>query len=98
MFESAVDPCFGGGGQLGNVAVVSTNYDIRIDSALTEEYAHGTDLDCGVEPRNFDKPGDWRRLAFDSRVQLPHGSLNWCFARSATNSKSHPTKSEASPA
>lgn len=55
MFESAVDPWLGGGGQLRNVAFVSTNYDILIDNALTEEHVHGTELDCGVEFRNFDR-------------------------------------------
>jgi NAD-dependent SIR2 family protein deacetylase len=67
--------------ELRNIAFVSTNYDILIDNALTEEHAHGTDLDYGVEFRNFDQPGDWRRPALDTRVQLykPHGSLNWLF-------------------
>jgi NAD-dependent SIR2 family protein deacetylase len=67
--------------ELRNVAFVSTNYDILIDNALTEEHVHGTDLDYGVEFRNFDKRGDWRRPALDRRVQLfkPHGSLNWLF-------------------
>lgn len=67
--------------ELRNVAFVSTNYDILIDNALTEEHEHGTDLDYGVEFRNFDKPGDWRCPVLDSRVQLfkPHGSLNWLF-------------------
>jgi hypothetical protein len=67
--------------ELRNVAFVSTNYDILIDNALTEEHAHGIDLDYGVEFRNFDQPGEWGRPARDSRVQLfkPHGSLNWLF-------------------
>jgi NAD-dependent SIR2 family protein deacetylase len=67
--------------ELRNVAFVSTNYDILIDNALTEEKTNGTDLDYGVEFRNFDVPGDWARPALDSRVQLfkPHGSLNWLF-------------------
>jgi len=66
---------------LRNVVFVSTNYDILIDNALTEERAHGTDLDYGVEFRNFDCPRDWKRPVRDKRVQLfkPHGSLNWLF-------------------
>jgi len=68
-------------GRLREIVFVSTNYDILIDNALTEEHAHGTDLDYGVEFRNFDRPGDWSRPSLDSRVQLfkPHGSLNWLF-------------------
>jgi NAD-dependent SIR2 family protein deacetylase len=67
--------------ELRNVVFVTTNYDILIDNALTEEHAHGIDLDYGVEFRNFDQPDDWTRPALDSRVQLfkPHGSLNWLF-------------------
>jgi hypothetical protein len=59
---------------------VSTNYDILIDNALTEEYAHA-DLDYGVEFRNFDCPDDWRRPEPGRSVLLckPHGSLNWLF-------------------
>jgi hypothetical protein len=68
-------------GKLRDVVFVSTNYDILIDNALTEEHNHGTDLDYGVEFRNFDRPDDWSRPSLDSRVQLfkPHGSLNWLF-------------------
>ena len=67
--------------QLRNMVFVSTNYDILIDNALMEEKTKGTDLDYGVEFRNFDCPGDWSRPALDKRVQLfkPHGSLNWLF-------------------
>src|SRR3989442_266543 len=67
--------------ELQNVVFVSTNYDILIDNALAEEKVNGTDLDYGVEFRNFDRPGDWARPALDHRVQLfkPHGSLNWLF-------------------
>jgi hypothetical protein len=67
--------------ELRNVVFVSTNYDILIDNALTEQHAHGIDLDYGVDFRNFDQPGDWERPASDRRVQLfkPHGSLNWLF-------------------
>jgi hypothetical protein len=59
---------------------VSTNYDILIDNALTEEYAHA-DLDYGVEFRNFDWPDDWKRPRPGRNVLLckPHGSLNWLF-------------------
>jgi len=70
--------------ELRNVAFVSTNYDILLDNALTDEHSSGgIDLDYGVEFRNFDRPNDWRRPAFDNRVQLfkPHGSLNWLFCR-----------------
>jgi hypothetical protein len=65
---------------LRNTVFVSTNYDILIDNALTEEYAH-VDLDYGVEFRNFDWPDDWRRPRRDRNVLLlkPHGSLNWLF-------------------
>lgn len=67
--------------ELRNVVFVSTNYDILIDNALTEEHRNGVDLDYGVEFRNFERMDDWRRPAFDSRIQLfkPHGSLNWLF-------------------
>lgn len=67
--------------ELQRAVFVSTNYDILVDNALAEEQENGTDLDYGVEFRNFDRPGDWRRPALDSRVQLfkPHGSLNWLF-------------------
>lgn len=71
--------------QLRNVVFVSTNYDILIDNALTEEPAGGFDLDYGIEFRNFDPSfvGDnhWRRPNLNNCVQLfkPHGSLNWLF-------------------
>jgi NAD-dependent SIR2 family protein deacetylase len=67
--------------ELKNVAFVSTNYDILIDNALTEEHGHGTDLDYGVDFRNFERHDDWRRPDIDRRVSLfkPHGSLNWLF-------------------
>jgi len=67
--------------ELRNVVFVSTNYDILIDNALTEQHAYGIDLDYGIEFRNFDRDDDWRRPALDSCVQLfkPHGSLNWLF-------------------
>jgi hypothetical protein len=66
---------------LQDVLFVSTNYDILIDNALTEEHLHGIDLDYGVEFRNFERPDDWRRPQQDRRVLLfkPHGSLNWLF-------------------
>ena len=70
--------------QLPNVVFVSTNYDILIDNALTEE-PERIDLDYGVEFRNFDAAfrGDnyWHRPDLDRRVGLfkPHGSLNWLF-------------------
>ncbi len=67
--------------RLRDTVFVSTNYDILIDNALTEERAHGTDLDYGVEFRNFERANDWERPSLDRRVQLfkPHGSLNWLF-------------------
>jgi hypothetical protein len=39
------------------------------------------DLDYGVEFRNFDWPGDWKRPHRGRNVLLfkPHGSLNWLF-------------------
>jgi hypothetical protein len=69
------------GNQLLNTVFVSTNYDILIDNALTEEQANGISLDCGVEFRNFDWPDDWRRPERGSSVSLfkPRGSLNWLF-------------------
>ena len=67
--------------ELQNTAFLSTNYDILIDNALTEQHQREIDLDYGIEFRNFDRPGDWRRPNLASRVQLlkPHGSLNWLF-------------------
>jgi hypothetical protein len=67
--------------ELTNVAFLSTNYDILIDNALTEQHDNGIDLDYGVEFRNFDRPGDWRRPSRDRSLALfkPHGSLNWLF-------------------
>ena len=47
-------------GQLKKTVFVSTNYDILIDNALTEEHAH-VDLDYGVEFRNFEWSDEWRR-------------------------------------
>ncbi len=68
------------GGELKKTVFVSTNYDILIDNALTEEYEH-VDLDYGVDFRNFDWPNDWRRPRLGRNVLLckPHGSLNWLF-------------------
>ena len=68
-------------GMLRQVAFVSMNYDILIDNALTEPYDEGVDLDYGVEFRNFERPGDWKRPELPKRVCLfkPHGSLNWLF-------------------
>jgi hypothetical protein len=67
--------------ELRTVFFVSTNYDILIDNALTEEHAHGVDLDYGIEFRNFQRDGDWERPDPESCVRLykPHGSLNWLF-------------------
>jgi len=67
-------------GELTKTVFVSTNYDILIDNALTEEYAYA-DLDYGVEFRNFDWPNDWKRPRPGRNVLLckPHGSLNWLF-------------------
>jgi hypothetical protein len=68
-------------GQLQNTVFVSTNYDILIDNALTEERDEGSHLDYGVDFRNFDRPYDWSRPRLDGSVRLfkPHGSLNWLF-------------------
>jgi NAD-dependent SIR2 family protein deacetylase len=68
------------GGELRKTVFVSTNYDILIDNALTEEYQH-VDLDYGVEFRNFDRPNDWKRPRRSRNVLLfkPHGSLNWLY-------------------
>jgi hypothetical protein len=67
-------------GELRKTVFVSTNYDILIDNALTEEHAH-VDLDYGVEFRNFEWPDDWERPLPSRNVLLfkPHGSLNWLF-------------------
>jgi hypothetical protein len=67
--------------RLRGTVFVSTNYDILIDNALAEERDHDTDLDYGVDFRNFDRPDDWDRPALDRSVRLfkPHGSLNWLF-------------------
>ena len=52
---------------LRNTVFVSTNYDILIDNAMTEEPERGFDLDYGVEFRNFEQTGEeehrWRRPA-----------------------------------
>jgi hypothetical protein len=67
--------------ELHNTLFVSTNYDILIDNALTEEHGYGFDLDYGIEFRNFDWPGDWKRPRLGRNILLfkPHGSLNWLF-------------------
>ncbi len=69
------------GNELLNTVFVSTNYDILIDNALTEERANGISLDYGVEFRNFDWPDDWQRPDRGTSVSLfkPHGSQNWLF-------------------
>jgi SIR2-like domain len=69
------------GNKLKKVVFVSTNYDILIDNALTEQYRNGVDLDYGIEFRNFDRSDDWIRPVLKRRVGLfkPHGSLNWLF-------------------
>jgi len=69
------------GGQLLSTVFVSTNYDILIDNALTEEQGNGIYLDYGIEFRNFDWPNDWKRPVRGNSVSLfkPHGSLNWLF-------------------
>jgi hypothetical protein len=58
--------------KLRNIVFVSTNYDILIDNALTEQYSRGggIDLDYGVEFRNFDRPDDWRRPKFHPQSPL----------------------------
>lgn len=67
--------------ELVNTVFVSTNYDILIDNALTEQRFHEIYLDYGVEFRNFDWPDDWERPVRGHSVSLfkPHGSLNWLF-------------------
>jgi hypothetical protein len=70
--------------ELHNIVFVSTNYDILIDNALTDEHSSGgIDLDFGVEFRNFERPDSWRRPALNNRIRLlkPHRSLNWLFCR-----------------
>jgi SIR2-like domain len=69
------------GNELLNTAFVSTNYDILIDNALTEQRGHDIYVDYGVEFRNFDWPDNWERPQRGRSVSLfkPHGSLNWLF-------------------
>ncbi len=66
---------------LKNVTFISTNYDILIDNVLTELYNENIDLDYGIEFRNFERHGDWKRPRREFQVSLfkPHGSLNWLF-------------------
>lgn len=66
---------------LRNTVFVSTNYDILVDNALTELYDEGIDLDYGIDFRNFEQSGNWRRPRRSKAVGLfkPHGSLNWLF-------------------
>jgi len=74
----------GAANELHSSVFVSTNYDILIDNAVTEQFSSGeVDLDYGVEFRNFERPDDWRRPKPKNRVQLfkPHGSLNWLYCR-----------------
>jgi hypothetical protein len=74
----------GAANELHKSVFVSTNYDILIDNALTDQFnSGGVDLDYGVEFRNFERLDDWRRPKLKNRVQLfkPHGSLNWLFCR-----------------
>ena len=61
---------------LQNTVLISTNYDILIDNALTALYPDVL-LDYGVEFTNFKKENNWRRPN-DSAVKLYkiHGSLN----------------------
>ena len=67
--------------KLRDVVFVSTNYDILIDNALDEEYDFDSDLDYGIDFRNFERPNDWKRPRRSKSVFLfkPHGSLNWLF-------------------
>lgn len=67
--------------ELLNTVFVSTNYDILIDNALTEQRTHGITLDYGIDFRNFEWPNDWERPERGTSVSLfkPHGSLNWLF-------------------
>jgi hypothetical protein len=69
--------------ELQNVVFVSTNYDILIDNALTDQYKNDFDLDYGIDFRNFSRSDDWVRPRLNRRVQLfkPHGSLNWLYCR-----------------
>ncbi len=82
--------------KLREIVFVSTNYDILIDNALTEERSRGgdIDLDYGIEFRNFERPNDWRRPTLENRIQLfkPHGSLNWLFCRTCNALEITPTE------
>lgn len=66
--------------ELKNTVFISANYDILIDNALSDLY-NQIDLDYGVEFRNFDRKGDWKRPRRNRSVTIlkPHGSLNWLF-------------------
>jgi hypothetical protein len=60
---------------LRKVVFVSTNYDILIDNALTDQ--HGVvDLDYGIDFRNIEE-WDPPRRGREVRLYKPHGSLNW---------------------
>lgn len=62
-------------GRLRDVVFVSTNYDILIDSALTDLH-DVVDLDYGIDFRNIDE-WDPPRRAREVRLYKPHGSSNW---------------------
>ncbi len=66
-------------GKLENIVFISTNYDILIDNALTDQYENDWDLDYGIDFRNFTRHADWERPRIERSIQLfkPHGSLNW---------------------
>jgi len=70
-------------GELDKTIFVSTNYDILIDNALTDQYENDWDLDYGIEFRNFTRPDDWERPRLQRSIRLfkPHGSLNWLHCR-----------------
>jgi hypothetical protein len=82
--------------ELRNGVFVSTNYDILINNALTEERVHGTDLDYAIEFRDFERPDDWERPVRSNRVQLfkPHGSLNWPFCSTCNELEITPKEKE----
>lgn len=67
------------------MAFISTNYDILIDNALSEQAGS---IDYGVDFRGFPRGG-----LFRSTILLkPHGSLNWLFCPTCNDLKITPNE------
>lgn len=67
-------------GRMLCTAFISLNYDILIDTALTELHPD-IDIDYGVEFTNYHRECDWRIPRKERSVFLLkiHGSLNWLY-------------------